>query len=515
MALIGKIAIAMAVDTKKLGAGLKTAQGMVGSFQAKIEQSGGALKALLAGAAAYKAAEGIKSMVLTASDLNENMSKTQAIFGSGAKTVVAAADEMAAAFGTSKNEFLDAAGRMGGLFKGAGYSADEAAQLSVQFTKLAGDASSFFNLPFSDAFTKIRAGLSGESEPLKDLGILMNEDMVKAQAFAMGLGKAGQELSNQAKIQARAAIIARGLADAQGDLAKTADGVANRTRELSGRMTNLAATMGTSLQPIAQAVLGEMSTAVGALSIAWEENQSAIVAWATQAIGGVGETGKSMGMLQRAIGFIADSWNLMRLGFLAAQSYIVAGLAKLSEALAYTAENIRSLMSGDWITTLAPGLTMLFDLVDDRIKKSIENSSVYFKAIGEDLKKLGGQEWEGFEKKLAQKWPSESINEYFDKASKRTKALRDEMARVPRAAVEPAPDAAKVGKTHFASQMTAGSREAANAVLRSRYGASVESKGPEAQTAKNTAKTNDLLSQILSSAVGIPNLKAGGLFGNF
>jgi len=203
MALIGSIAIAMAVDTRKLKAGLDQGSLMIGKFSGSVSGLGNVLGTVFAGVAVGKAVEGIRKMISGGSGLAENMSKVEAIFGSGSRTVVAAADEMAAAFGTSKNEFLDAAGKLGGLFKGAGFAKEEASGLSVEFIKLASDASSFFNLDFGTAFNKIRSGLAGESEPLKDLGILMNEDGVKAQAMAMGLAKAGQELSSQAKVQAR------------------------------------------------------------------------------------------------------------------------------------------------------------------------------------------------------------------------------------------------------------------------------------------------------------------------
>lgn len=507
MALIGKIAIAMAVDTRKLGAGLKAAQGMVGSFQAKIEQSGSALKALLAGAAAYKAAQGLKSMVTTASDLNENMSKTQAIFGAGAKTVVAAADEMAAAFGTSKNEFLDAAGRMGGLFKGAGFSADEAARLSVEFTRLSADASSFFNLPFQDAFSKIRAGLSGESEPLKDLGILMNEEMVKAQAYAMGLAKVGQELSNQAKVQARAAIISRGLADAQGDLARTADGVANRTRELSGRVENLAGTIGNALQPAAQAALGELSAAVTALSLYWEDNSAAVLAWGETTVGSAAGATTAVGILQRSVGGIGDAWQLAREAGIAAMYGMAQASRALNQVWSYSVKIIGAFF---------PAFKQLADLADSYLADAVEKS----KRLADDI-------YEELGKAATEPWKSEAIDEYFDRARAQIAAIRKQAAARPAAAAlmgpvagaaaaaGGAPSATATGKVEYASMIAAGSREAANAVLRSRYGSGQVEKGPEQQTAKNTAKTNDLLGQILASATGIPGLRAGAVFGNF
>ena len=203
------------------------------------------------------------------------MNKVEAIFGSGSKTVVDAADAMAKAFGTSKNEFLDSAGRMGGLFKGAGMSQQAAASLSVEFTKLAADAASFFNTDFETAFMKIRSALSGESEPVKDFGVLMTEDAVKAQAYAMGLAKVGTELTSMMKVQARAAIISKGLADAQGDLGRTIGGVANATRAFWGRIENLGASIGQAFLPAVEKAMGFANQFLGSVQ-SWAESSGII-----------------------------------------------------------------------------------------------------------------------------------------------------------------------------------------------------------------------------------------------
>jgi hypothetical protein len=272
MATIGWIKVGLTTDTTGLASGLKSSGSMLDTFVGKL----GAVGVALAGAfAAQKIAGGLMSMVSTASDLSENMNKVEAIFGSGSKTVIDASNAMAKAFGTSKNEFLDSAGRMGGLFKGAGMSQQAAASLSVEFTKLAGDAASFFNTDFETAFMKIRSGLSGESEPLKDFGILMTEDAVKAKAYAMGLAKVGTELTSLMKVQARAALISQGLADAEGDLERTSGGVANASRALWGRIENLAGSIGQAFLPVVEKALGFANQFLGAIG-EWVESSGII-----------------------------------------------------------------------------------------------------------------------------------------------------------------------------------------------------------------------------------------------
>lgn len=225
----------------------------------------GALAGIGVGLGVGTAIAGFKSMITQASDLRENVNKVKAIFGSGAASVIADSNAMAKAFGTSKNEYLDAASRMGGLFKGAGFDSAEVAKLSVQFVRLAGDASSFFNTDFNVAFDKLRSGLAGESEPLRDFGVFLTEDTVKAKALQMGLANAGGEISQQAKIQARAALIMKGLADAQGDLAKTSGEHAGRVRAFWGSLSNLGAELGTAFLPAATKVLSVTVDLVGSL----------------------------------------------------------------------------------------------------------------------------------------------------------------------------------------------------------------------------------------------------------
>ena len=222
-----------------------------------------------------KALDGFKSMISAASDLCENINKIKAIFGEGAASVIADSNAMAKAFGTSKNEYLDAAGKFGGLFKGAGFSGNATAALARQFVRLAADAASFFNTDFETAFTKLRSGLAGEAEPLRDFGIFLDEDKTKAYAYAHGIAALGKELTTQQKIQSRLQQITEGLSDANGDLAKTSGGVANLTRNVCGQLENLGAMIGQAFLPATQKLLGGASQVLGAIG-QWAESSGII-----------------------------------------------------------------------------------------------------------------------------------------------------------------------------------------------------------------------------------------------
>ena len=347
MALIGQIAIAATVQTQKLAQGLSRAGALLKGLERSVLGARAALGTLFAGAAAYGAARGLGKLVSGASDLGENMNKVQVIFGDGARSIVDASNEMAGAFGTSKNEFLDAAGKLGGLLKGAGFASGAVADLSVRMTKLAADSKSLFNTrDFNTAFDKIRSGLAGESEPLRDFGVFLTEDAVKARAMALGLARAGQEISQLAKVQARAALITEGLAAAQGDLARTAGGVANLTEGLKGRLANLGAQIGESLLPLTQSALGELNTAVGALSMAWEDNEGRVQAWGQASISAIHGTIGPLGVLQKSVGFIADAWQAVDRSFAALQSHTTSGIAWMVRNFPGFAEGINDIQRG-------------------------------------------------------------------------------------------------------------------------------------------------------------------------
>lgn len=485
MALIGSIAINMALQTKAFAAGIDRARKKLNDFGTGLAS----IKGLVAGALFGGAAAGIGKLISAASDLNETISKTRAVFGDGADDIIADADRMAQAFGISKNEFLGAASTLGGLFKGVGYDSKQAALLSGEMTKLAVDVSSFANIPFQAAFDKLRSGLTGESEPLKSLGVMINETAVKAEAMRLGIARGNTELTEAQKVQARLSLITSKLKDAQGDYAKTADGVANSTRSLSGRIENLSATLGTVLLPIASQVLGQLQVGAEVLSMAWDDWGNTAVASAKSAVGGIGETAMSMGYLQKAIGFVADAWQILGLGFQAVQSYvtyglgvIVSGLANLGSAIDFIVEKLTGVKSG---------------LGD------------FLKTYGDDLNNLSNKQWAQFQKDLAKPPSSEGINEYFKKAQDKIKKLQKEAVKpgVDVSKITPAnAPAAKVGMPKFASAAVAGTREATNAILRGMFGAGVGKTAAD-QTAKNTgrtAKAVEDLAAAMRQAKGAP-----------
>jgi len=198
-----------------------------------------------------------KSLVDAGSNLEESMSKVNVVFGESAKAVVDFANKAAVNMGISKTAALEAAGTYGNLFQAFGIGQAPAQEMSTTLVQLASDLASFNNVNVDDALLALRSGLSGETEPLKKFGIALNDVRLKEEAMALGLIKSTSgTLPAAVKAQAAYSLIMKDSALAQGDFARTSDGVANTQRTLQATFSDIKAELGTALLPTYKALLG-------------------------------------------------------------------------------------------------------------------------------------------------------------------------------------------------------------------------------------------------------------------
>lgn len=126
---------------------------------------------------------------------------------------------------------------------------DTAYDVSTNLVKLAEDMVSYYNISTDEAFVKLRAGLTGETEPLKAIGILVDEQTTKQYAYANGIAETGETLTQQQKVLARYSAIMAQTSTAQGDLARTMESPANQLRTLKTRFEEMKQTVGAEFQP--------------------------------------------------------------------------------------------------------------------------------------------------------------------------------------------------------------------------------------------------------------------------
>jgi len=188
--------------------------------------------------------------IKAASNLSETIAKSSVIFGDGSDAVIEWAKAAADSMGLSQRAALDAASGFAGLFKTVGIGLDEATEMSQDITALGADMASFFNTDMATALAALKSGLNGESEPLRQFNVFLSETAVTAKLAQMGIKKTGGAFTEAQKATARYALIMEQTGDAQGDFARTSDGLANTQRSLAAEVENLQANIGEDLLPV-------------------------------------------------------------------------------------------------------------------------------------------------------------------------------------------------------------------------------------------------------------------------
>lgn len=151
-------------------------------------------------------------------------------------------------FGLSELSAKQFSSTMGAMLKSMGdFDDTQIIEMSTALAGLAGDMASFYNIDAQEAFDKLRSGISGETEPLKQLGINLSVANLEAFALAQGITKSYDKMSESEKALLRYNYLLSATADAQGDFARTSDSWANQTRILTEEFNSLKGTLGQGL----------------------------------------------------------------------------------------------------------------------------------------------------------------------------------------------------------------------------------------------------------------------------
>jgi len=287
-------------DTERLSRGVLAGSGAFRSLGRSIAFASGSFL----GGVGFAAV--VRSSISAASDLHEQLNKTDVVFRTSAREVKAWSQTTAGSLGIARGEALGFAATFGNLLVPMGFARKAAASMSVALVQLAGDLASFNNASPEDTLRALQAGLVGQVRPLRQFGIFLSDDRVKAEALADGIAKTNKSISevtqanrglaiaeaklrdvqkqhygpnttqyqqalleveraqgrvtkavqghtvaltDQQKAQARYNIIFKDSKDAQGDFARTSGGLANQLRILRAETTDLEEKLGTALMP--------------------------------------------------------------------------------------------------------------------------------------------------------------------------------------------------------------------------------------------------------------------------
>lgn len=210
----------------------------------------------IAGAFAFKKILDFgKESIELGSDLAEVQNVVDVTFTTMSDKVNNFAQSAATSFGMSETMAKKYTGTFGAMAKAFGFSEEQAYDMSTALTGLSGDVASFYNLSQDEAYTKLKSVFTGETESLKDLGVVMTQTALDQYALENGFGKTTAKMSEQEKVALRYKFVQDQLATASGDFARTQDSWANQTRILSLQMDSLKANIGQGLINVLSPVL--------------------------------------------------------------------------------------------------------------------------------------------------------------------------------------------------------------------------------------------------------------------
>lgn len=223
--------------------------------------------------AALAAAFGVKKLVdfgkqclELGSDLAEVQNVVDVTFPKMTAQVDEFAKSAAQSFGLSETMAKQYTGTFGAMAKAFGFTEKQAYDMGSTLTGLAGDVASFYNISQDEAYAKLKSVFTGETESLKDLGVVMTQTALDSYAMANGFGKTTSAMSEAEKVALRYRFVQDKLSAAQGDFTRTSGSWANQCRILSLQMQSLMATIGQGLINLFTPIIRVINTVIGKLA---------------------------------------------------------------------------------------------------------------------------------------------------------------------------------------------------------------------------------------------------------
>lgn len=240
----GTVIIDTRIDTKGIDTGISTMKSQFGKLSGIVRKIGTIVGAAFA---VKQLVQFGKEAIQLGSDLAEVQNVVDVTFGNLSGEVDSFAKNAVTQFGLSELSAKQFTSTMGAMLKSMGFTERAAADMGMSIAGLAGDIASFYNLGTEEAFYKIRSGISGETEPLKQLGINLSVANLEQYALTQGITKSYNAMTQQEQALLRYNYLLSVTSDAQGDFSRTSESWANQTRILSEQFNSLKATIGQGL----------------------------------------------------------------------------------------------------------------------------------------------------------------------------------------------------------------------------------------------------------------------------
>ena len=219
------------------------------------------------GAAASQAIQFGVDAVNSFNNLNESVNAVNKVFEDAAGTVLSFGEGAAESIGIANSEFNQLSITLGGPLKRATGDVQFAADETLKLSQRASDMASVFNTDVSTAVQAIGSLFRGESEPIRQFNVDIQQADIAARAVALGLAESTSAVDDNAKALATLDLLYEQTADTAGDFADTAGDGANRTRIVAARFEDAKAAFGEALIPLQDFALTLAETAIPALEL--------------------------------------------------------------------------------------------------------------------------------------------------------------------------------------------------------------------------------------------------------
>lgn len=351
-----------------------------------------------------------KQCIEAASNLQEVANVVEVTFGRTAETVNKWAKQNAASFGLSETAAKRYIGTYGTMAKQFNMTEEQAAAMGIELTKLTGDVASFYNLDDKAAATKLKAIFTGETEGLKELGVVMTETQLNAYAVAKGFNKTTKDMTEQEKVLLRYSYTMEKLSHAQGDFARTSDGYANSVRTLKLTLEDLKVQIGNELIPVAAEGIGAIGSVLKVIgpaivtvahtirlyAEAWanaSESTKAFVAIAATVVGIMVIAPKVIAITSAAIKLL--TMDITSLGMAMQYTLGIAGILFALLALKDLTDSVSDMKAAEQIENLgesAEASTGALNTLSDSVDNLADSSKGLetFLASFDEVNKVGG-----------------------------------------------------------------------------------------------------------------------------
>ncbi len=379
MATLASLVVSLVLDSAKFGKQLDEEIGRIERVRRRLKDTGASMMrvggAMTAGITLPLIGMGAAA-VNAASDYEESLNKVRVVFGDAAAQIEEFSKTAATNLGMSSQQALEAAGTYGNLFTAMGIGVDTSAEMSTELVQLAADLASFNNMDPTEVLDKLRSGLVGEVEPLRTLGVNLSQTAIAAKALELGLIDVAEgekvnatELSAGVKAQAAYAIILEQTATAQGDYARTADGLANSTRTARAMIREMAISLGQELLPF---TLQAITFVKGLMTqfMALDPSTKRIILVVAALAAAAGPLLVALGAIVSAIGALISPIGLV---------IVIVGL--LAAAWATNFGGIRDMLTNLWANTLQPIFSKLATWLQKNIPVALQALSRFWRNV--------------------------------------------------------------------------------------------------------------------------------------